>query len=139
MQTLKNSVKSFLPVFVILAYTSRLGQAQVDTMVQIPTALQKEAVSSSQPDLTLAGEYKQTKNVIEQEKPVFWNWAADIGYVSEYNFRGTNLMPDADGGMFLDLEVSKWGFTLGVYDIYQLGTAHAPSLGRCRASSKQTF
>jgi hypothetical protein len=29
--------------------------------------------------------------------------------------------------MFLDLEVSKWGFTLGAYDIYQLGTARVNS------------
>ena len=47
--------------------------------------------------LTLAGEYKQAKNVIEPEKPVFWTWYFDAGYESQYNFRGTNLTPDADG------------------------------------------
>jgi len=75
----------------------------------------------------MAGEYKSTRNVVEQEKPVFWNWYSEFGYESEYIFRGTNITPGADGDLFLDLEVSKWGFTLGATDIYQLGTARAPS------------
>jgi hypothetical protein len=78
--------------------------------------------------MTVASEFKSTaKNVVEQEKPVFWNWYAEFGYTSEYIFRGTNLLPDADGAMFLDLEVSKWGFTLGATDYYQLGTARSDS------------
>jgi hypothetical protein len=76
-------------------------------------------------NLTLGGEYKQPKNVIEQQKPVFWTWAADIGYESQYNFRGTNLTPDSSGAGFIDAEVSKWNFTLGIYGIHQFGRAQA--------------
>jgi hypothetical protein len=82
---------------------------------------------NSDNSLTLGGEYKQPKNVVEQQKPVCWNWYADVGYESEYNFRGTNLTPDADGAVFIDVDVSRWGFTLGAFGITQLGTAHAPS------------
>jgi hypothetical protein len=76
-------------------------------------------------NLTLGGEYKQPKTVIEQQKPVFWTWAADVGYESQYNFRGTNLTPDSSGAGFIDAEVSKWNFTLGIYGIHQFGSAHA--------------
>src|SRR2546429_9461230 len=72
--------------------------------------------------LTLAGEYKQPKNVVEQERPVFWTWYADVGYESEYNFRGTNLTPGANGAGFFDVRVSKWNFTLGLFGIHQFGT-----------------
>jgi len=76
-------------------------------------------------NLTIGGEYKQPKNVVEQQKPVFWTWAADIGYESQYNFRGTNLTPDSSGAGFIDAEVSKWNFTLGIFGIHQFGIAHA--------------
>jgi hypothetical protein len=102
--------------------TERTGPA----IVEIPTA-QTATVTNSGEDLTMAGEYKSTKNVVEQEKPVFWNWYSEFGYESEYIFRGTNMTPGSDGDLFLDLEVSKWGFTLGATDIYQLGTARASS------------
>lgn len=75
----------------------------------------------------MGGEYKATKNIIEEEKPVFWNWAVDVGYTSQYNFRGTNLTPDADGAGFIAAEVSKWNFTLGVYAIHQFGEANVDS------------
>jgi hypothetical protein len=74
----------------------------------------------------MAGEYKSSKEVVEQEKPVFWNWYSEVGYESEYNFRGTNLTPGADGAGFFDAEVSKWGVTLGFYGIHQFGEAEAP-------------
>src|SRR5437868_13489844 len=62
--------------------------------VQVQTA--SDQGDNSNPGTTVGGEYKSTKNVVEEvEKPVFWNWAADIGYVSEYNFRGTNLTPNS--------------------------------------------
>jgi len=83
--------------------------------------------SNSGSDLTLAGEYKSTKQVVEQEKPTCFNWYAEGGYTSEYIFRGTNLMPDSDGGGFLGAKVSRWGFTLGVWGIHQFGTARANS------------
>ena len=78
-------------------------------------------------NLTVGGEYKQPKNVVEQAKPVFWTWAADIGYESQYNFRGTNLTPGSSGAGFIDAEVSKWNFTLGIYGIHQFGRASANS------------
>src|SRR5204862_1459787 len=77
--------------------------------------------------LTMGGEYKQPKNVVEQEKPVFWTWFVDAGYESEYNFRGTNLTPGANGAGFFDLQVSKWNFTLGLFGIHQFGHASVDS------------
>jgi hypothetical protein len=82
--------------------------------------------SNTDNSATMGGEYKQPKNVVEQEKPVFWNLYADVGYWSEYNFRGTNLTPNADGAIFANADVSKWGFTLGFFFTQQIGTAHAP-------------
>lgn len=69
------------------------------------------------------------KNVVleQPEKEPFLHFYSEFGYESEYNFRGTDLTVGADGAIFGDLEVSKWGFTLGVYDVYQLGTARFPS------------
>ena len=75
----------------------------------------------------MGGEYKQPKNVIEQEKPVFWTWYVDAGYTSEYNFRGTNLTPGANGAGFFDAQVTKWNFTLGLFGIHQFGHATADS------------
>jgi len=126
---------SSLALFCAAAATYAQG---VDTIVEIPTAAYRSALveipiaqtttaSSSDQDLTMAGEYKSTKNVVEEQKPVCWNWYADFGYVSEYNFRGTNLTPDADGALFANVDVSKWGFTLGATGYLQLGTARAPS------------
>ena len=77
--------------------------------------------------MTMGGEYKQPKNVVEQEKPVFWTWYVDAGYESEYNFRGTNLTPNANGAGFFDARVTKWNFTLGLFGIHQFGHARADS------------
>ena len=77
--------------------------------------------------LTMGGEYKQPKNVVEQEQPVFWTWFVDAGYTSEYNFRGTNLTPGAGGAGFFDAQVSKWNFTLGLFGIHQFGNASVDS------------
>src|SRR5205814_5066242 len=81
----------------------------VDTMVEVPTTAHRSALieiptpqnPSGSPDnnIPMAGEYKSTKNVVEQEKPVFWSWYTDVGYESEYNFRGTNLTPNSDGAV----------------------------------------
>ena len=78
-------------------------------------------------NLTMGGEYKQPKNVIEQEKPVFWTWYVDAGYESEYNFRGTNLTPNANGAGFFNARVTKWNFTLGLFGIHQFGHASGRS------------
>ncbi len=99
--------------------------------VEVPTtraALFSLAPNSDGTGLTVASEFKSTaKNVVEQEKPVFWTWFTEVGYTSEYNFRGTNLTPDADGAIFGDARVTKWNFTLGLFAIHQLGDAHADS------------
>ena len=100
-----------------------------DTLPTIGVPLSRPAplIPNSDTDLTMGGEYKSTKEVVQQEKPVCYNWYAEGGYTSEYIFRGTNLMPDSDGGGFLGAQVSRWGFTLGVWGIHQFGTARAPS------------
>src|ERR1700736_1098771 len=105
---------------------ARVGYAAGGAIVEIPTAETSDASGLGQ-DLTMAGEYKSTKNVIEEQKPVCWNWAFDIAYESEYNFRGTNLTPDADGAGYIQAEVSRWGFTLGVFGLHQFGTARSNS------------
>jgi hypothetical protein len=83
--------------------------------------------SNADSNLTMGGEYKQPKNVIEQEKPEFWSWYTNVGYESEYNFRGTNLTPGANGAGFFNARVTKWNFTLGLFGIHQFGHASAPS------------
>lgn len=105
---------------------ARVGYAAGGAIVEIPTAETSDASGLGQ-DLTMAGEHKSTKNVIEEQKSVCWNWAFDIGYMSEYNFRGTNLTPGADGAGLITAEVSKWGFTLGLTGIHQFGTARSDS------------
>lgn len=115
-------------VFVCATYTS-FAQG-VDPVPQNPFTT-SSALLNIAPDadghLTLAGEYKQPKNVVEQEKPVFWTWFADVGYESEYNFRGTNLTPGANGAGFFDAQVSKSNFTLGLFGIHQFGHASVNS------------
>src|SRR4029077_17751240 len=96
----------------------------VDTAVEVPTTANRSALieipaaqnptASSDSSIPMAGAYKSTKNVVEQQKETCWNWYADAGYWTEYNFRGTNLTPDADGAGFITVDVSKWGFTLGL-------------------------
>ena len=51
----------------------------------------------------------------------------NIGYTSEYNFRGTNLTPDSSGAGFISAYISRGGFTFGIYGIHQFGNAHANS------------
>ncbi|HEY2123942.1 MAG TPA: hypothetical protein VGG94_00650, partial [Chthoniobacterales bacterium] len=96
-------------------------------LVEIPTIRQETDDSNSEAKITMAREYKSTKEVVEQEKPIFWRWYAEAGYESEYNFRGTNLTPGADGAGTFDVEVSKSNFTLGFYGIHQFGKASSPS------------
>ena len=85
---------------VTLLSATRMSYAQaVSSTVQVPFA--RSALMNIGPNgdgnMTMGGEYKQPKNLIEQEKPVFWTWYVDAGYESEYNFRGTNLTPKANG------------------------------------------
>src|SRR5437870_1244125 len=119
------------------ACAGRVSYAQgVDTTVEVPTTAHRSALieiptaqnptASSDNSIPMAGEYKSTKNVVEQEKPVFWSWYTDVGYTSEYNFRGTNLTPNADGAVLGNVRVTKWNFTLGLFGIHQLGDASSP-------------
>ena len=132
----KKIVAGYLALTAGFFWAGTPGYSQgVDTIVEVPTTARTSPVvqvpttaqpaDDSGPGVTVGGEYKSTKNVVEeQEKPVFWNWAADVGYVSEYNFRGTNLTPHS-GAVFGDAEVTKWNFTLGMFAIGQTGIAHA--------------
>src|SRR5438105_5925851 len=124
---LKNLVKNSFWIAVTLFCATQMSYAQgVDPTPQNPFPA-SSALLNIGPDadghLTMGGEYKQPKNVVEQEKPVFWTWFVDAGYTSEYNFRGTNLTPDANGAGFFDAQVSKWNFTLGLFGIQQFGHA----------------
>ena len=124
---LKNFVKKSFSIAIAFFCAVCTSYAQgVDATVQNPFA-PGSALLNIGPDadgnLTLGGEYKQPKNVVEQQKPVFWTWYLDAGYMSEYNFRGTNLTPDADGAGFFNAQVTKWNFTLGLFGIHQFGTA----------------
>lgn len=107
-----------LILLVVACCAPVMASAGPEPIVDIPT---------SDKNVAIGGEYKSTKNVVEQEKMSCWNWAADIGYISQYNFRGTNLTPGSDGAGFVAAEVSRWNFTLGVYGIHQFGTARANS------------
>jgi len=128
-----------LLVFVGFAGAPLSTYAQgVDTIVEIPTEKSRHAlveieinpwqtaVASGQP-LVVASDYKSAKNVVEPEKEACWNWYVEAAYLTEYNFRGTNLTPDADGALFFTADVRRWGFTLGLVTIHQLGTARAGS------------
>ena len=131
MQIARIALKSaFLVVFTSLCAT-HTSYAQVNgRTVQAPFPAGSALISigrNSDNSVTMAGEYKQPKNVIEQEKPEFWTWYTDVGYESEYNFRGTNLTPGANGAGFFDARVTKWNFTLGMFGIHQFGHADFPS------------
>jgi hypothetical protein len=117
-----------LLVLVTFLFVARLGYAQaIGPTVETPTSRRGPAVVDSSDSITMAGEFKSTKNVQMEEKKPCWDWYADFGYESEYNFRGTNLTPDADGAIFMDADISRWGFTLGMFAVRQLGIAKANS------------
>ena len=122
--------RAFLAIVTSLCAT-HISYAQAPSpATEIPSAASSALINigpDSDNNVTMGGEYKQPKNVIEQEKPVFWTWYTDVGYESEYNFRGTNLTPGANGAGFFDARVTKWNFTLGMFGIHQFGHASAPS------------
>ena len=128
---LKNFFKNSFWISLAFCCATQMSYAQgVDPTPQNPFP-GSSALLNIAPDadghLTMGGEYKQPKNVVEQEKPVFWTWFVDAGYTSEYNFRGTNLTPGASGAGFFDAQVSKWNFTLGLFGIHQFGDASVDS------------
>jgi hypothetical protein len=86
--------------------------------------------SGGEPKVILGGEFKSTENVGSTEETTkSWSVYTNVGYTSEYNFRGTNLTPDSDGAIFATANLSFSGefgsLTLGVYGIHQFGTARA--------------
>jgi len=128
---LKNLIKNSFWIAITLFCATHTSYAQGNgPTIQNPFPA-NSALLNIAPDadghLTLGGEYKQPKNVVEQEKPIFWTWFVDAGYTSEYNFRGTNLTPGAPGAGFFDAQVSKDNFTLGLFGISQFGHARADS------------
>src|SRR6266536_6587468 len=126
---LKNFLRNSFWLAIALFCAAYTSHAQgVDPTPQNPFPAGSGLINigpTSDNNITMGGEYKQPKTVVEQQKPACWNWYADIGYVSQYNFRGTDLTPDSSGAGFITADVSKWGFTLGLYGIHQFGTAHA--------------
>lgn len=128
---LKNFVNNSFWIAIAFFCATHTSYAQgVDPTVQNPFPPGSALLNigpNADGNLTMGGEYKQPKNVIEQEKPVFWTWYADVGYESEYNFRGTNLTPGSAGAGFFDARVTKWNFTLGMFGIHQFGHANFPS------------
>src|SRR5436189_4170490 len=128
---LNNFVKNSFSISSAFLCATRMSSAQaVYSTVQNPFPANSALLNiapNADGNLTIGGEYKQPKNVVEQEQPVFWTWYTNVGYESEYNFRGTNLTPGAKGAGFFDAEVTKWNFTLGLYGIHQFGNADANS------------
>jgi hypothetical protein len=74
---------------------------------------------------------KDSKEIpVTQEKEPLVQFLLETGYESEYNFRGTNLMPGAIGAYFYQVQatiprVGPGSLTLGVYGIHQIGDAQA--------------
>src|SRR6266404_807340 len=152
MPTMKFTLRNFFLLVAALFCAERLAYGQgIDTIVEVPTTAHKSAIieiptarqnvadANADNNVTLAGEYKSTKNVVEEQKPVCWSWYADFGYWSEYNFRGTDLTPNSDGSVFANVAVSRWGFTLGMFVVHQLGTAHSPGFSISEGGGGGTF
>jgi hypothetical protein len=69
---------------------------------------------------------------ITQEKEPLVQFLLETGYTSEYIFRGTNLMPNSDGGFFYQAQatvpkVGPGSFALGLWAIHQIGDASSDS------------
>jgi hypothetical protein len=116
-----------------------IGGVQLALIVSIP-AVRAQTIqpSGTEPLFTLAhlseqatdtSDGKSNKNVevTQAAQASLWSVYGNLGYTSEYNFRGTNLTPDADGAGFVTANVSVGGFTFGVYGIHQFGDAHTNS------------
>jgi hypothetical protein len=66
------------------------------------------------------------KVIAPVEQPKVLTGSISAGWSSRYIFRGTNLMPSADGMVSTDLHVNYGGFTLGAWMGTQMGTASVP-------------
>ena len=84
MQIARIALKSAFLVVVTSLCAIRTSYAQANgPTVQTPFPAGSALINigpNSDNSVTMAGEYKQPKNVIEQEKPEFWTWYADAGY-----------------------------------------------------------
>jgi hypothetical protein len=132
MRTVKKRARNLLSGFVACFCATSAGHAQVDVIVEVPTAAHKSSDLNSARNMTMGSESSSEKNMIVEEEQPFWSWYSEVGYESQYNFRGTNLTPGADGAGFISAEVSKWDLTLGIDAIHQFGT------GRIDTFSTQT-
>ncbi|MEQ1860669.1 MAG: hypothetical protein ABMA13_12105 [Chthoniobacteraceae bacterium] len=65
------------------------------------------------------------KQIIEEPEKQL-SGSVSAGYSSKYIFRGTNLMPSADGMVHADMHVSYGGFTIGAWIGTQQGSASVP-------------
>jgi hypothetical protein len=70
---------------------------------------------------------KNTVAEVQEPAAKWWSISAQVGYWSEYIFRGTNLTPDSDGIEYQQLYFKAKGFTLGAWYATQLGTAVVPN------------
>jgi hypothetical protein len=81
------------------------------------------------PTVEVTHDSKDSKTVpITQEKEPLVRFLLETGYTSEYNFRGTNLMPGSIGGYFYQIQatvpkVGPGSLTLGMWAIHQIGDA----------------
>lgn len=66
------------------------------------------------------------KKQVVIEEPEKMTGSISAGYNTRYIFRGTNLMPSADGMISTDLHVNYGGFTFGAWIGTQMGTASVP-------------
>ena len=84
---LKNLFWVSIALFCATQFCSAQSSDNLPT-AQVPPPHPGVAVPNSESDLTMAGESKSTKAVVEQEKPVCLNIYFEGGYTSEYMFRG---------------------------------------------------
>lgn len=136
----RNFVKNSFWIAIAFFCATHFSYAQADAMIRPPTTAQTSSDFNSDNNLALGGEYKSTKNVIAPaEQPAkWWSVTGEVGYLSEYIFRGTNLTPNSDGIEFQQVYVSAKGFTLGLWFGYQLGDAiqsNATALGEAGGGS----
>ncbi len=66
------------------------------------------------------------KKQIVEEEPKQLSGSVSASYSTRYIFRGTNLMPSADGMVSADVHVSYGGFTIGAWIGTQMGSASIP-------------
>jgi hypothetical protein len=124
----KNFVKNSFWIAIALVCATRMSYAQADPTVHNPFPAGSALVNiepNADGNMTMAGEYKQPKNVVaeQQEVPKWWSITGEVGYESKYIFRGTNLTPNSDGLEFQQVIFSAKGFTLGAWFGVQLGDA----------------